>query len=147
MALRSIDLMIGDWVRVRLPWRCPVDGHIENRWYTRQVTGIRTNGTDAEKYYLDFRPWGVLPRDIEPIPLTPEILVKNGWRAIWGWWSINACPFWLVKYTKNSSGEGRWGVRFNDSDDDDSFLISTVHELQHVLRLCGIDKDIELLEL
>ena len=143
--------MIGDWVRVRLPWHCPVDGHIENRWYTRQVTGIRTNGTDAEKFYLDFRPWGVLPRDIEPIPLTPEILEKNGFKpdvpgdAYKYSYQIDSVS--IVECYANAVGEGRHRGVISFGDTRLRITLVFVHELQHALLLCGIDKEIELLEL
>ena len=67
----------------------------------------------------------------KPIPLTAEILEKNGFEyyndAAWvlANWFILVCEFdWL---------------RYNDK-----IKIKYVHELQHVLRLCGIEKEIEL---
>lgn len=87
-----------------------------------------------------------------PIPLTPEILEKNGFikynevsdtppydkdeegnmyysfkgeHKFWGWWQPNNVYF----------------IPVNAMID---LEIKYVHELQHALRLCGIDKDIEI---
>lgn len=83
--------------------------------------------------------------ELEPIPLTEEILEKNGIKRssydgkIYGkyfsedehgrleisvngddiWWSINCEEYHILK-------------------------LNFVHELQHALRLCGINKEIEL---
>jgi len=156
--MKANELMTGDWVRVRLPWRCPWDGHIEKRWYMRRVTGVRTSVTDANKIYLYFEPWGVLPEDIEPIPLSPVILEKNGWKL------VPDTPYDLV-YLWSTEVDGEYtDVRIIVGKDHDNvwrwdFPILNIHlyrgsinltkfkylhELQHALRLCGIDKQIEL---
>lgn len=136
MALRSIDLMIGDWVRVRLPWHCPVDGHTENRWYTHRVTGVQTYGPDADTIYIGAA--GVLPRDIEPLPLTPEILEKNGWDPITykieGAENVHCRPVVVAKDYVVFEVSCGWGA----------YPVVFVHQLQHLLRLFEIDKEIEL---
>ena len=74
----------------------------------------------------------------KPIPLTPEILEKNGWEER---------PTGYVFYTD--------GKRYDNSlwyiFDSNTFVVNTtefqikyVHQLQHALRLCGINKNIEL---
>ena len=82
--------------------------------------------------------------DIEPIPITPEILEKNGFEKLEdGSWSLfqalyqiywSADPLYLEissSYTSQIGDFSRMGIQF-------------VHELQHALKLCGIDKTIEL---
>ena len=64
--------------------------------------------------------------DIEPIPLTPEILEKNGIE-------LSVGPGGL--YQGTISGVN-CHIEFN--------IIKYVHELQNALRLCGIEKEIEL---
>lgn len=69
-------------------------------------------------------------KHISPIPITPEILEKNGWAL----WEIEG------EYKGVISIYGReapFGVF-------DGIEINFVHQLQHALRLCGIDKTIEL---
>ena len=70
--------------------------------------------------------------EVEPIPLTPEILEKNGFICDgWSWWYLD---FRIVLSTSKGVSVvcGRQ-KRFE-----------FVHELQHALRLCGIEKEIEL---
>ena len=70
--------------------------------------------------------------NITPIPLTPEILEKNGFICDgWSWWYLD---FRIVLSTSKGVSVvcGRQ-KRFE-----------FVHELQHALRLCGIEKEIEL---
>ena len=141
--MKADELMVGDWVFTR--------GQIE------QVTSIyegyicTENYEDSHDYYF------------EPIPLTPEILEKNGFRFAK---ADRMCPadryFWGVEGTRDgaiveitfynpdvhgvkvltkihtqSSHEG--GINSVHSCD-----IESVHELQRALRLCKINKTIEL---
>ena len=64
----------------------------------------------------------------EPVPLTDEILKKNGFE-------VKVGP--SGKYQLTIEGVN-CRVDFN--------IIEYVHELQHALRLCGIDKEIKLEE-
>lgn len=148
--------MIGDWVRVCLPWRCPVDGHIEDRWYIHQVTGTQTNGLDTDKIY--FEPWGVLPRDIEPLPLSKVILEKNGWKLIsdtpykleyiWSTGAVEEYADVRILIGKDHDNVWRWDFPILYihlyRGDINLTKFRYLHELQHALRLCGIDKEIEL---
>lgn len=77
---------------------------------------------------------------ISPLPLTKEILEKNGVEDF-------DCSFhfpeddclWLEM---NWEEDGlKWTVNCNEYD---ILPLDYVHELQHALRLCGIDKDIIL---
>jgi hypothetical protein len=125
------DLMIGDWV---------LDGNI----YV-QVTSITCDGiietTHNEHSNIEL---------VKPIPLTQEILEKNGIK----WFCtepsgrktfccnepVVQCTYipnsgWLI----NVGACGSIKVRFVEIS-----KIQYVHELQHALRLCGISKEIEL---
>ena len=79
--------------------------------------------------------------EIEPIPLTPEILEKNGFvlkEEEVGAYGVNIAPY----YTRND-------VPFEVFCDGEPFAIwfkdpvniAFVHQLQHALRLCGIKKE------
>jgi hypothetical protein len=89
--------------------------------------------------------------EIDPIPLTPEILEKNRFKSwehgyIWkerigmgGQTTSATSPIEIIIY------EGCHSVIMNPHDGIDfQGSIDTVHELQHALRLCKIDKTIEL---
>ena len=110
--MEANELMIGDWVM------------IEN--YSR-ICGIAEDGV----YFADKNCKGAISFDhIEPIPLTAEILERNGF-VLDGesWWYKD---FRIVLSTSNGVSLicGRQ-MRFK-----------YVHELQHALRLCQIDKEI-----
>lgn len=73
---------------------------------------------------------------IDPIPLTEEILVKNGFGMV-----NNQYFFGQVEIKELRDC---WVVTINKKDADIDINIHYVHELQHLLRLCGIEKEIEL---
>ena len=81
---------------------------------------------------------------IEPIPLTPEILEKNGFvykEEERGMLGILIAPHYMredVPFEIFCDGEP-FAIWFQDPVN-----IKYVHEIQHALRLCGITKDIEL---
>lgn len=77
---------------------------------------------------------------LQPIPLTPEILEKNGFNLSRDKSGIGILDtYWL--------GEGI-GFRLHSFETDyyqfGLAKIRYVHELQHTLRLCGIEKEIEI---
>ena len=89
---------------------------------------------------------------IEPIPLTPEILEKNGWNLDPVLQCYTSTPLWLYGEgsinlllqfpTKQSAGS----LKIIDNQKIRSLSDFTwkdrlyIHELQHVLRLCGFNK-------
>ena len=86
--------------------------------------------------------------DIKPIPLTPEILKKNGfvefiphnWQIV-----INNIMIELREPEHNMAVWLDWVE--HDTGTYASYIFpgpNCVHELQHALRLCNIDKEIEL---
>lgn len=89
--------------------------------------------------------WGVWCKYISPIPLTPEILEKNGWKRI----SHKGLP-WALFRKKGCS------VRIAYDSDDDKVPFSVgkeiqelkninyVHELQHILWALGKDANLKI---
>lgn len=76
---------------------------------------------------------------IEPIPLTPEILEKNGFTAI-----EDSCE--NVEYYQDENvcwNMARETICVGEPDID-IFKCEYVHQLQNYLTLLGIDKEIEL---
>jgi hypothetical protein len=77
----------------------------------------------------------------EPIPLTPEILKKNGFKK-----NISNTKMCLdiYEYSLIYNLTNRLFTIFNESEG--AILVQkftgTVHELQHTLKLCKIDKGI-----
>lgn len=118
--MKANELMIGDWVIC----------HGE----PMQIMEIFSDLVNAECWPYEYD-------DLQPIPLTPEILERNG----------------FVPATNGVS----WYLRDDDTDEcllmlnkiHNAFVMSTagmtigfqyVHQLQHLLRLCGIKKEIIL---
>ena len=100
---------------------------------------------DDTKYELPLKVDGVIEDDISlegdgflggidglirPIPLTPEILEKNGW-----WYNVE--DMWL--HDEVDFGIERWNGRFQCYNINQIKLYS-VHQLQHALRLCGLNE-------
>ena len=125
--MKASELMVGDWVFTR--------GQIE------QVTSIY-DGYICTEHYEDSYDYY-----FEPIPITPEILEKNGFvqnprsksrrshqictdSVYISWWrgrlNILFKPF-IGHSTNHVNVDGKY-----------------VHELQHALRICGIEKEIVL---
>ncbi len=129
--MKANELMIGDWVKSR--------GKIE------QVTSVydgficTDSFEDSHDYYFD------------PIPLTPEILEKNGfvYKELKGVgdkeiWRIEDDYYDIDIYEWSDS---IWIFRYDCTEmslPHTQVTMSYVHELQHALRLCGIEKDIVL---
>lgn len=155
--MKSNELMIGDWVRVNRDGLCIKKDTIV------QVRGIDGDDKIEEKGLfgathcrpLDGEQFdgGIWLDYLDPIPLTPEILEKNGWKqtskrddergTMEKWFlpniayaycfSNNEIEFEIIGYGNNSHGRGKYrGV------------LSFVHELQHALNFCGVKKEVVL---
>ena len=138
--MKATELMVGDWVL-----------HEGKPYQIRQL-GIYGENRDGEDYpaVCIGKPKGIgliIERnEIIPIPLTPEILEQNGFVK-------QDYDGWLIH-----EDNGRGLIEYR-TDYFDGFLIINyikkpfskisvklkhVHELQHALRLCGIDKEITI---
>lgn len=85
---------------------------------------------------------------LEPIPLTPEILEKNGFErhitAPCGYYHAPVFDMYDVLFhASKDSYDDTWHVEvFTDHNDNNYVLfnICYTHELQHVLRQCSLNK-------
>ena len=139
--MKANELMIGDWVLVK---------HLNKAGRVYRID--TANGKGNEFIALIDGDFSI--NDIEPIPLTPEILEKNGfkfespcindnkdaWVYEWPHEKPNHTPhvFLLMSHHNKARFPNFWICAPNDPD------IVYVHQLQHALRLCGIEKEIEL---
>lgn len=132
--MKAKELMIGAYVLVR-PSMMPIQvAAIHKKKVAYHATG-------------DTLTW-VRDGLIEPIPITPEILEKNGWT-----YNDEDEKFFPQTWVGGglmlqSTNGGYRIVVTSDYDDEDTnstpFLILYVHELQHALRLRRINKEIVL---
>ena len=146
--MKATDLMIGDWVLISV-WGC--------KPFPSKVTSINYNSYQGK----DFVDWidtedeeEIGMYNVQPISLTPEILEKNGFSE-----PTDAgdgtliCGMSIPPYKLTfQSIFGLPVLTIEDVVDDDNLHtclvlkneIYSVHELQHALKLCKIDKDIVL---
>jgi len=123
--MKETDLMIGDWVMYNPNVFIDDEYESTKEWFPTQISSGEDIDLAIEGCY-------------DSIPLTPEILEKNG----------------FTKELENGSH-----YRFTLIDEHIKFSIlyarsvfqwlgpldfKYVHELQHALRLCGIKKEIVL---
>ena len=134
--MKPEELQMYDWVLIN-----------DTPYQVKQITRKKV-GYHRIPYNLDY----ARLIDVKPIPITTEILEKNGfvffkehcnmWKCAIGVdWSIEV-GLWedmgmgdLVRCFKQES-EGSKGIHLS--------YTPYVHQLQQALRLCGIDKRIEL---
>ena len=127
------NLMVGDWVMFRNDYpQKELQGKIAK---VRGINGrvdVRTQ--DGEYHNSEHPNW------LEPIPITPEILYDNGWEIIAAYEGGN--EWWLgAKETEITlHGYVRSGKYYYREELD----ILYVHELQHLLKLCGIKQELKL---
>lgn len=135
MALRSLDLMSGDYLSY--------NGQIiKVASITKKKVGYHIKENECRMHYARLS-------DLRPIPLTPEILEKNGFEDIGDdTYQLEEKPCWFwVDFFKHTYG-CEYDTSTYEYEDDEHRLklygIPSVHQLQHALRLCGIEKEIEL---
>ena len=130
--LKISDLSVGDWVRYsgRDYQVKSIHGDFE------RVTLIGNKEQREESIYA-----------IHPIPITAEILLKNGWENLRSGYKCSCGVYDIHIWIKEASvivtiyelerilKAARMQVYSLDM---------SVHQLQHILRLAGVDKEINL---
>ena len=118
--IEPVELTIYDWVKV--------DQTTET--VTARVLGVHKDGViNYEVDYSGVRATDIIHADyVSPIGLTEDILVKNGWFALDEYRYEGD-----IALAKESSG-----FRLKNTN----VCVNSVHELQHLLRLCGIEKEL-----
>lgn len=124
--MNANELMTGDWVRIK-----DLKDTIKRLVCVDEYLG-KVDFLDGEELIT------TSIDNVLPIPLTADILEKNGfeWRA----------------YGIVLAGEDMalvqcgdyWKIKPNQDSNDTFCYIWHVHELQHSLRLCSIEKEIVL---
>lgn len=134
--MEANKLMMGDWVV----------------WATRstKIDGIAEGGFSV---HLKGEGWRSVDT-VEPIKLTPEILEKNGFEVYEQDFTGNTVyKFGWLDYMEfegfNKYFDIGSKITYRHLGREMTYIhplmrIYFVHELQHALRLCGIEKEIEL---
>ena len=144
--------MIGDWVRIKSDIE-PNDAywlHDMQPGQALKVTEMLSNGINPDWCGGEINDY--VPEDaIEPIPITPEILEKNrfvnkkGRFMQKGNFDDPPLIMWhLVDDKILKHPKSQLEIHHGYKSIHVSFVCDYVHELQHALRLCGIEKQIIL---
>lgn len=135
--MKTNELMIGDWVQVP----CLID-KTEHYDAWCKVRQLRDDDLDV----IGFKE--LKYNEIVPIPITPEILEKNGFvEFIPHNWQIVIDNI-MIELRAPEHNMAIW-LDWNEHDTGTyaSYMLprpDCVHELQHALKLYGINKEIEL---
>lgn len=120
--LKINDLSVGDWVKIQ--------GKI------RKIDYLYGNDNVCD-----------VPIDlVEPIPITPEILEKNGSKKT-EFLEDSGYEFYQCDdfYASRVEGSKWWTIIVrNECREVVNCYIQHIHQLQHALRLAGVEKEIEL---
>lgn len=136
--MRVQDLMIGDWVFDKI---LKSNAKVEA---LQPLTIISDIHTEHHLY-----------KEFDPVPLTPEILEANGFklnekqRTQYGWvineahigdtyFLIHTCEYWAHDPKKYINIWVKWDGYVRPCDYHIMYP-TYVHELQHALRLCGLN--------
>ncbi len=130
--MKANELMIGDYIE-----------HIEGS-NPIQIEEIHTDGVIFSNVcYLPYE-------EIKPIPLTAEILEKNGFRKDLMYFYLNIDDEKLLEFYTHEKrlrlwfdGVDEW-VKATVKDLLFQCQCKYVHDLQHALRLCNIEKEIKI---
>lgn len=145
--MKAKDLMIGDWVLIDFAPR--------NKYYEPGIiTGLcseeaefEAKNQDGRLFYTDDE------KKVLPVPLTAEILEKNGFeteKAYYGFvyvYDDDDRSLRIVFHPKESNyTRGAYSYIHIDCGcvTIEELPIYYVHELQHALQLCGVEKEINL---
>lgn len=135
--MKANELMLFDLIRRKKDGKSMTV--VELR-YAETIAAI----TPDDVYYGDMEDYH--ESEIEPIPLTPEILEKNFKEYLPG---INLMYQLKGPYFAMNEEGNQWVFGLVKEDGEKScryplVKITYVHELQHAIRLCGIFLDIKL---
>ena len=137
MNIKITDLSVGDWVQDKNGTKAQILG-IEN-WSDGYILNVRIKGVDIGHIRAD---------SVYPIPITPEILEKNGCERLKDWNNPERLSYAAEDYYATGwMGKDTWNCGVHNDNIDELVIIAKakyVHELQHALRLAGSTRDIEI---
>lgn len=141
--MKANELSIGDWVQARMitfqgeerltpPMRVVAVGET---WVQLQID---PQAGDPDEYDIE---------EIRPVPLTVDILLANGWD--WSDYSRQLIKFFnddpnspYAKVTIWLSGSLHLELKTQQMGYKS--IVRSVHELQHAIRLAGLEKEFDL---
>lgn len=145
--MKAEELMIGDWVTIT--------EHDDFHGYIAKVVIINGETDYITVHIPNMHLHDVFADDLQPVQLTKEILEKNGWKKQ-RWWRFkqsDVITYDIVddivdEFYLEVTDDGFALVNDLSDDEDHGYMsnwvvdINYVHELQHALKLCKIEKEI-----
>ena len=125
--MKATELMIGDWLFYKSQYNA---FPLKVEQITKSKVGYHAAYNEGRLYYVRLD-------ECKPILLTKEILEKNGLK-------VGSPDFfdedgnYVLEISVNGS-KIFWTINFHEYD---ILRLEYVHELQHALRLCKIEKEI-----
>ena len=147
--MKANELMAGDWVLIKRTPSCE---------YPYKICSINNYSILGEEYadWIEVEAGEEINlEEIKPIPLTAEILEKNGWKkefdkkSYMTFYNLEDEKYWLMwcisEHTLDIQRQNKTLLdQYNLCAERAVIACEYVHELQHALKLCGIDKEIVL---
>ena len=152
--MKASDICVGDWLNI---YTFPNDNPKQDDLFPAKVSAVSIfdpfkEPDDVVVELVIERTKGIASRPLDtclPIELTEDILVKNGFKQ------CNDGEFLLKNQVIIEVGPtfSEVSAVYLDYDEDynkydrryiEIAIINYVHQLQHLLRLCGIEKEITL---
>lgn len=139
------ELSIGDWVALDGADLKIEHGDIATAFVERARKPIRVQSIIGEDKLVlahieHFEGYGTIyskEEHLRPIPITPEIVEANGWKCI----EEDADDAFYGDPT-SSLFHTKGTFRYNFATPEVSVVCHFVHQLQHALRLAGVEKEI-----
>jgi hypothetical protein len=124
------NLMIGDWVETEFGNFKVLS--IFGDWHGVEVQNYNNEGNN---FSID----DSIDLNCKGVPLTKEILIKNGWNETKPHWFYNENNY--IYLAESTAGDGwLWEMIWTNTEGQVCIkpisTIKYVHELQHILRVC-----------
>lgn len=130
--MKTDELKIGDWVFYVNP--------VTNEKEIAKVVGVTYNDNFVMAETLSAKRLLVFDNEISGVPLTGDILGKNGWqKGAWAWGKLYLT---LSPFVDEVNGFGVFAE--NGTDCVNILEIKYVHELQHLLWALGWEDDLKI---
>lgn len=149
--MKANELCVGDWVQTRA---CTIQGE-ERLSPPMRVCSLGEDWVCTRIDPEQGDPFEDKIEDVRPIPLTPNILIENGFIVV-----VETPSYTVLQLVLNAYNDGCFvriykniqevDIDYNPCDAANGGINFTrplglsVHEFQHILRIAGIEKEIEL---
>ena len=140
--MKANELMIGDWVNKME----------SNNYIPVIIEGIYEyiHGSNVDYNFRNVR-GNISIEGVEPIPVTPEILEKNGFVLKpdgWYWCDCEGIEdqnYIFIQFRKGCDEVRQCEINYVNKTQATYYQIKYVHELQHALKLSGVKKGIKVM--